>query len=50
MRIVVLDDGGSNEDPYKEGIKVAGYCGVSLKGDNISVCHRLLSKNGGKRS
>ena len=25
MRILGLDDGGSNEDPYEEVIKVAGY-------------------------
>ena len=37
MRIIGLDDGGSNEDPYEELIKVAGYCGVSLKRNNISV-------------
>ena len=50
VRIVGLDDGGSNEDPYEEVIKVAAYSGVSLKREDISVCHRLTSRNGGKRS
>ena len=49
VRIVGLDDGGSNEDPYEEVIKVACYCGVNVKRDDISVCHRLPSRNGGKR-
>ena len=46
MRIVGLDDGSSNEDPYEEVIKVAGYSGLSLKRDSISVCRQLLSRNG----
>ena len=50
VRLVGLDDGGSNEDSYEALTKVAGYRGVSLKRNNISVCHRQLSRNGGKWS
>ena len=49
MRIVGLDDGGSFVDPYEEKIKVAGYTEVSMKTDGISICRRLLYRNGGKR-
>ena len=28
---------------------MASYCGVRLKTDDIRVCHRLPSRNGGKR-
>ena len=44
VRIVGLDDGSSNEYPYQEVIKMAGYCRVSLKRDVISVCHWFISK------
>ena len=47
--MVGLDDEVSNEDQYEEVIKVASYCGVRLKTDDILVCHWVPSRNGGKR-
>ena len=49
VRIVGLDDGGNNEDPYEDVITVVEYCGESLKGVKIRVFHRLFSRKGGKR-
>ena len=46
IRIVGLEDGGNTEDPYQEVVKVAQYCGVKLQKEDISICHRLPSRNG----
>ena len=49
VRIVGLDDGGSNEDLCDEVINVAGLSGESFEREDIEVCYRLPLRNGDKR-
>ena len=36
----------AEEDPYEKVVEVAGKIGVTIKRDDISVCHRLASRSG----